>query len=1385
GYLEPFDPTNPEGWESYAERVEFYLRANKITDAGAKRDVLMSVCGPATFEIAKGLSAPARLAEKSYDEIIRLLTGHFSPQPSRVARRFLFHKRDQIAGESAADYLAALRKLSHAIDSTSLQVLNLPHDSPDKIKVTVLIEGNPCQMEVDSGSSISLIAEETLRELCPRQRLQLRPADFILRDFQKNPVQIAGWARVQVERGSFHGPLDILVVKRQLATLLGLAWFKPMGIRVEGVGQTLTPRGFGEICKEFPEVFDGSLGSYRGPAISLPLDPTVRPIRLKARRVPFALKPKIEAELDRLTAQGVLEPVDYATWETPIVTPIKPTGEVRICADYKCTINKALQDNPYPVPVVSHVLAALAGARIFGKLDLAQAYQQLPVDSKTAEAQTIVTHRGAFRVKRLQFGVSVAPGIFQSIMDSLLKGIPGVQPFFDDVLVAAPDPEEFGNRLREVLRRFQTAGLKVKREKCLLGVPRVEFLGFAVDATGIHPTEEKTRAIVQAPTPTSKAELQSFLGVLNFYHSFLPHKAALAEPLHRLLDKKAPWVWGKRQAAAFQAVKDVLVSNAVLHHFDEALPVILACDASPYGVGAVLGHQLPDGREVPVAYYSRTLTPAERNYAQIDKEALAIVAGVRKFHEYLYGRRFTIATDHKPLLGLLAPDRQTPQILSQRVLRWNQFLNSYTYTLVHRAGKTMGHADALSRLPLPETGPDPAPAHQVMMIESLPEPPLHAAEVAKATQKHKTLARVLDWVVRGWPEGNMGEEFRPYKARREELAAHKGCILWGSRVVIPPPLQRRVLESLHETHPGINTVTAGFKKNQEALNEMKIDLMFQIKKTNDQLADFQKQVLANTQQVHDLTAKVERMEDRDKRTSNIVRENQTELMELEDHVMRLEMEKAATILRFQNLPEEKEEDLISKIIYILIVDDEDLLEEGPKDILWAKRVSSSYIRKFKLPREVQEQQRSPRWSLNLQILKETKFLEVAKKEIQEFFKLNVEKDTKIPIIWDAFKAFFRGVAIRYSSERKREQRKAYNELITKLKHCEKQQKTGNSSQRKTRIMFFQHQINALLAEEIEKKLKWARQNYFENANKVSRWLAYRLRKEKEKKIIKMLKNQAKEEVFQNSQLKEIIQDFYRNLYKKQRIDLPKQEDYIKGVEMKQLTREQKASLENPISIQEIVDVIRIQKSNKTPGPDGLPIEFFRAFEDSLLLPFKKVVENAYNTAEIPDSWKEALITLIHKEGTDPSEIKNYRPISLLNSDYKVYAAILANRLKKVIAGLIHEDQTGFVPGRLMNQNVRLLLNAFEYYREHPDKELAAIFVDAEKAFDNVNWNFIKATLSAVGCGERYSRMVEAVYSKQAAKVSFNGVMTDSIEIEQVFLREFTIIAIVYYYDDQD
>ncbi|XP_026533522.1 uncharacterized protein K02A2.6-like, partial [Notechis scutatus] len=585
--------------------------------------------------------------------------------------------------------------------------------------------------------------------------------------------------------------------------LLGLQWFAPLGIEVTGVNHTTEADWEQQLARDFQEVFDGTLGKYKGPPISFSLDPNVAPIRLKPRRVPFALRKKIDEQIDKLVKQGVLQPIDHARWETPIVTPVKPDGSVRICGDYKATLNCALQQSAYPVPVVQHLLHSLGGGKVFAKLDLAQAYQQLPVDEETAEAQTIVTHRGAFRCNRLQFGVSVAPGIFQSLMERLLRGIKGVVPYFDDVLVSAANQEELEGRLREVLEKFKGAGLKVKKEKCQLYTEQVEFLGYLLDRHGIHPTGSKVKAIKEAPTPKNKTELQAFLGLLNFYNVFLPQKATAAEPLHRLLDRTAKWTWGKREDTAFKNTKDLLTSDAVLIQYNETLPIAVTCDASPFGVGAVLSHTLPDGKEAPIAFFSRTLSKPERNYSQLDKEALAIVAAVKKFHEYLYGRRFTLITDHKPLLGILAGNKATPNILSPRMTRWSEFLAAYDYRLTHRPGKAISHADALSRSPLPDLDDDPAPTTTTLSIETLPDLPITASDIARETNKDKRLARVLHWVAKGWPEKDSDDAFRTFRNRQTELSLQKGCLLWGDRVVIPEKLQGKVLQLLHEGHPGI------------------------------------------------------------------------------------------------------------------------------------------------------------------------------------------------------------------------------------------------------------------------------------------------------------------------------------------------------------------------------------------------------------------------------------------------------------------------------------------------------------------------------------------------------------------------------------------------------
>jgi hypothetical protein len=310
---------------------------------------------------------------------------------------------------------------------------------------------------------------------------------------------------------------------------------------------------------------------------------------------------------------------------------------------------------------------------------------------------------------------------------------------------------------------------------------------------------------VNAPAPKNLSELRSYLGLLNYYHKFLKNSSIVLSPLYQLLQHQVSWHWGKREEEAFKKSKEMLQNSQLLVHYNPNMPLVLTCDSSSYGIGCVLSHIMPSKDEKPIAFASRTLSKAERAYSMSEKEGLAIVFGILKFHRYIYGRHFTIVTDHKPLLGLLKEDKAISATASARIQRWALLLENYSYTLTYRQGGLIGNADCLSRLPVTSDNDQVSQMSQeaVLSLSTMNITPVTSDRIALWTTKDPILSKVLDFVKNGWPETNSSSEMMAYWRRKDELTVESNCLLWGSRVVIPYPGRQQLLAELHDSHSGM------------------------------------------------------------------------------------------------------------------------------------------------------------------------------------------------------------------------------------------------------------------------------------------------------------------------------------------------------------------------------------------------------------------------------------------------------------------------------------------------------------------------------------------------------------------------------------------------------
>lgn len=465
----------------------------------------------------------------------------------------------------------------------------------------------------------------------------------------------------------------------------------------------------------------------------------------------------------------------------------------RLCADYSVTINKQLRVEQYPLPTINELFAKLHGGQQFSKLDLSMAYNQFVLDEDSKNLTCINSNRGLYRFSRLVFGLASAPAIFQRAIVAtppVLSDIDGVLCLLDDILVTGKSKEEHLDRLNAVLTRLQSAGLTLRRDKCHFFEDQVTYLGYVITKAGLNKAPEKVKAMAEAPVPTNVSQLQSFLGLINYYRNFVPNASSILSPLYGLLKKGTNWNWDKIHSEAFENIKKLMTSNQVLAHLDPNAKLILTVDASQDGLGAILSQIGADGVERPISYASRTLTAAEKRYAQIQKEATAIVYGVRRFHQYLYGRSvpFVLRTDHKPLLSIFGPHKGIPEMSANRLQRYALFLNSYNYVIEY-IRSIDNSADYLSRSTAvcrPQShGPGQAAAahatrdsqcncgercqcelyfdqatYVCFVVDGCM--PLTLEILREEIKNDVVLKRVVEFILKGWPRKSFDPHLKPY-----------------------------------------------------------------------------------------------------------------------------------------------------------------------------------------------------------------------------------------------------------------------------------------------------------------------------------------------------------------------------------------------------------------------------------------------------------------------------------------------------------------------------------------------------------------------------------------------------------------------------------------------
>lgn len=674
--------------------------------------------------------------------------------------------------------------------------------------VTINIHGKEIDFKVDTGADVTVLpATEQVIE-----NIALTKPTKILCGPDKRPLDVIGVGKVNLKFRGTVSTETVYVVQGLDTPLLGRPAIT--SLKILGLDQSINPivNNVQETNwkQEFKSLFTG-LGTIPGD-YKINVDPGATPKAIfTPRSVALPLLGTVKKELDNMVKNRVIAEVEEATdWCAPMVVVPKPAGGVRICVDLT-HLNRSVKREIHPIPKIEHTLGKLAGAKVFSKLDANAGFWQVPLDPESQHLTTFLSPFGRFKFLKLPFGISSAPEHFQRKMNIILQGLEGVEIHMDDIIVWGSSQEEHDRRLRAVLERLEKIGMTLNEKKTVFSVDKITFLGHKVSAEGIAPDEKKISAIVNMEAPLNVTEVQRFLGMVNFLGKYIPRKAEILEPINSLLSTKTHWIWGPHQEEAFKKIKTLLTSAPILALYDPTKTTIVSADASSYGLGGVLLQEQDDGKKRPIAYVSRSLSAAEKNYANIEREALALTWSCERLKDFITGMSFSIETDHKPLVPLFTSKNFDE--MSPRLQRFRMRMMRYSYKIFYSPGKDLVIADTLSRKPLPceETSEleEEMSAYIHLVNSNIPITDTYLAKIIEEQNQDPICTALVEYTTKGWPSKNkVVPKLQAYWSVKDELSINDNLLMRGTRLLIPESLQKQVLEKIHEGHQGITKCRA-------------------------------------------------------------------------------------------------------------------------------------------------------------------------------------------------------------------------------------------------------------------------------------------------------------------------------------------------------------------------------------------------------------------------------------------------------------------------------------------------------------------------------------------------------------------------------------------------